>query len=116
MTKSNVTRAVLAVVTAVLLASCVETGVQKTLPAGTVLRVEMLETVSSGTNKPGDRVVAQVVDPIEIDGVVVVPAGSEVTGTVVDVVPRKKIGGRPKLGLEFTNLDPPSGSALAIRA
>ena len=101
---------------AVGLPSCTGSAVQRTLPAGTVLRVEMLETVSSGTHQPGDPVVAQVVDPVELDGVVVIPAGSQVEGTVTDVVRRKKIGGKPKLAVEFTSLNPAAGEPLAIRA
>lgn len=91
-------------------------SVVKTIPSGTVLTVEMLETVSSKTSNPGDHFAARVVDPVSVDGKVVIQSGSTVTGTVVEAIPLKKIGGRAKLRLEFTSLDPKSGDETPIQA
>lgn len=87
-----------------------------TVPAGTRMRVEVLETLASNKNQSGDRFSARVIDGVVIDGRTVIPAGSEVSGVVTQAVPLKKIGGRAKLGLEFTTVDPPSGSSSPIKA
>jgi hypothetical protein len=45
-----------------------------------------------------------------------IPAGSEVEGSVTEVVPLKKIGGQPQIVLSFDTLELPSGDTVAIRA
>ena len=53
-----------------------------TVPAGTLLRVRLQNTVGSDTSRVEDPVRGQLVDPIVVDGQTVVPAGSAVTGLV----------------------------------
>jgi hypothetical protein len=85
-----------------------------TVPAGTVLVVELSETLSSARNQPGDSFSGRIVDPVEMDGEVVIDAGSQVTGRVTEAVRSKKIGGRSRLALEFTSLELPSGEEAPI--
>jgi len=49
------------------------------------------------------------------DGLVAIPAGSRVHGSVIGVVPQKKIGGQAKLALGFERLDLPSGDSVTIQ-
>src|SRR5262247_3296774 len=85
--------------------------VDKTVPAGTPVTLELVDGVSSAGNKPGDAVTARVVGDIVLDGAPVVPAGSTVTGRVAQARGLKKIGGRALLSLEFTAVDTPTGTA-----
>ena len=85
-----------------------------TVPAGTQLVVELADGVSSTNSQLGDIFSARVVEPVSMNGEVVIEAGSQVTGRVTQAVRSKKIGGRARLGLEFTGLELPSGEASTI--
>jgi type IV secretory pathway VirB10-like protein len=88
-----------------------------TVPSGTVMRVEFLESLSSQTSEPGDIFRARVSSDVTADGgQVVIPAGSEVVGVVGEAVPLRKVGGQAKLTLKFTDLVLPSGSTVPIHA
>ena len=87
-----------------------------TVPSGTQLVVELQEGVSSAENQIGDVINARVVEPVSMNGEVVIEAGSQVTGRVTQAVRSKKIGGRARLGLELTGLELPSGETSTISA
>jgi outer membrane lipoprotein SlyB len=87
-----------------------------TVPSGTVLIVEFLQTLSSNGSRSGDRFTAQIVEPVLLDGAVAIAAGSTVSGRVVDVQQAKRFGGRAQLNLEFTTLRLASGSERPIAA
>jgi hypothetical protein len=90
--------------------------VEVTVPSGTVLDVRFDETVSSASSSTGDRFSATVVDGVTIDGKTAIAAGSTVTGRVVEAVGSKRIGGRARLNLEFTALQPDSGDEVPLSA
>jgi ribosome maturation factor RimP len=72
-----------------------------TIPAGTKVSVRLGEAVSSETSTPGDIVGATLADPVTVDGVQVLPAGSAVRGKVTAVQPAGKVKGRASLALAF---------------
>jgi hypothetical protein len=86
-----------------------------TIPATTPLEVEFLDAASSETSQLGDPVRAVVARDVIRDGLVAIPAGSRVHGSVIGVVPQKKIAGQAKLALSFERLDLPSGEQVAIQ-
>ncbi len=88
----------------------------KTLPAGTLVDLIILDGRSSETSKPGDSFRARVAQDISRDGVVVVPAGSVVRGEVTEAVPLKKIGGTAKVALRFSEIELTTGSSVPIEA
>jgi len=88
---------------------------EKTVPTGTRLDVQLLDTVSSASSSPGDTVRAQVNEDVVLDGKVVIPAGSTVSGTVAEARGLKVIGGRSRLRVEFNSVELPSGET-PIRA
>ena len=55
-----------------------------TVPAGTKLRVALLEAVSSDKSRPGDQFTASLAEPIVMDGKTVFAKGTRVRGRVVD--------------------------------
>jgi hypothetical protein len=76
------------------------------LPADTVLRVRLNDTVSSDSNRVGDHFMATVDDTS-------LPEGTRVEGVVIGVT--KADSDRPgKLGLDFRTLQLPSGRRIAI--
>jgi outer membrane protein with glycine zipper len=87
-----------------------------TVPAGTTLKVELLETVSSQTSQVGDSVRARVSGSVHEDGVNAIPAGSEVIGVVSDAQALRRVGGRARLAIDFTELVLPSGQTVPISA
>ncbi|HEX9669298.1 MAG TPA: glycine zipper domain-containing protein [Thermoanaerobaculia bacterium] len=87
-----------------------------TVPAGTTLEVELLETVSSQTSQVGDSVRARVSGSVHEDGVNAIPAGSEVIGVVSDAQALRRVGGRARLAIDFTELVLPSGQTVPISA
>jgi hypothetical protein len=75
-----------------------------TIPTGTALRVRLDTTVASNTSRVEDRVYGRLVDPVVIDGRTVVPAGSQVVGSVVIADRSHRVKGRASLALRFNEL------------
>lgn len=86
-----------------------------TVPAGSQVPVSLSQTLSSHESQAGQPFQAQVVQDIAEDGVVVIPQGSTVYGTVTQAQ-RPKIGGRAKLSLSFDSVELPSGENLPLSA
>jgi hypothetical protein len=64
------------------------------IPAGTVVRVELTEALSSKTSARGQTFALRLVEPIVVDGQTVVAAGAVGGGEVIDARPAG-FGGRP---------------------
>jgi type IV secretory pathway VirB10-like protein len=91
--------------------------VEATLRPGTILEIEMVETLSSETSRVGDTFSARLARDIFTDeGILAVPAGSEIRGEVIEVTPLKRIGGQASLGVAFTELVPPIGPPIGLKA
>jgi hypothetical protein len=86
------------------------------VPAGSEIEVELLDTLSSGTNQVGDPVRARLVGGLFADGQRVAPAGAEVWGTVTEVVPLKKFGGQPQISMAFESLGVGNGDSVPVLA
>lgn len=91
-------------------------AVAVTVPVGTAFEVEFLGSVASNTSRVGDTFRVRVSRDIVVDGEVAILGGSEVVGRVTEAVPLRKVGGRARLGLEFTDVVLPSGSTIPIEA
>jgi len=86
------------------------------VPAGTSFEVEFTKGLASNASSVGDTFRARVVSDLRLDGVVAIPAGSEVLGVVTDAVGARRIGGKARLTVKFTDLVLPSGSTLPVHA
>src|SRR5512147_1363667 len=75
-----------------------------TIPEGTVLHVRLDTTVASNTSHVEDQVYGRLVNAIVINRRTVVPAGSQVVGSVVGARPSAKVKGRASLALRFYEL------------
>ena len=61
---------------------------QVTLPAGTVVTVRLGNAVGSKLSTNGYHFSATIARPVEVDGKVVLPAGAEALGKVLEAVPQ----------------------------
>jgi hypothetical protein len=86
------------------------------LPAATEMVVELTDTLSSNFNLIGDTVRGLIVEDVVRRRRVVIPAGSEIVGSVVDVNSDQKIGGQARLAVRFDEVRTLSGSQIAIQA
>jgi hypothetical protein len=75
-----------------------------TLPAGTVLRVRLDNSVGSDLSRVEDRVSGHLVRPIVLNGKTVVAADAPVNGIVTQAIRSGKVKGRARLGLRFQSL------------
>jgi hypothetical protein len=72
--------------------------------AGTVLPVRLQDMVTTKTAQPEDRVVAILEENVSVDGKIVLPAGSEVYGSVVTAERSGRVKGRAHLVVAFNQI------------
>lgn len=87
-----------------------------TLPSGTVIVTTLENTINTGKNHVGDPVHLRTTEPVHVDGVLVVPTGSTIRGTVTHVDPAGRVAGGAELTLRFTELILANGKSYAIDA
>jgi hypothetical protein len=75
------------------------------IPAGTIVRVQTIDTVDSAVNKAGETFRATLATPIVIKNDVVVPAGADLDLQLVDASSAGRIKGRSGLTLQLSRLD-----------
>ena len=78
-----------------------------TLPAGTVLPVELTTTVGSATSNVEDAVRGTLRKAVVVEGVQAFPAGTAVSGHVTAAERSAKVKGRARIAFRFTTIDPP---------
>lgn len=74
------------------------------IPAGTIIPVRMTQTLDSGTTQPDTRFTGALAAPITVDGEVALPAGSPVSGRVVNVHDAGHFSGNSMLSVELTSI------------
>lgn len=75
-----------------------------TVPAGSVLTVRLIDSLDSSRNRVGDTFRATLDSPIRAGGEVVIPAGLDVEGRVVEASNAGKYTGHAELALELSKL------------
>jgi BON domain len=74
------------------------------VPAGTVLTVKVSEGLGSKTSQTGDTFLATLAQPVSVGEKRVIPAGSTVTGRVVNAKAKGRFKGEGELSLTLTNI------------
>jgi hypothetical protein len=74
------------------------------VPAGTQLLVRMIDTVDSSKNAVGSRFAAVLETNLEVDGIVVAPAGTKVYGRLAQAKQAGRMAGKSELELELTEV------------
>jgi hypothetical protein len=75
-----------------------------TLAEGTVLKVRTTNTISTKTHHAGDKFEANLEEPIEQGGRILVPKGARVEGKVVESDEGGRVKGRAELAVALTQL------------
>jgi type IV secretion system protein VirB10 len=84
------------------------------VPKGTVIPVELVNSISTKNIKPGDNVYARTIFPITVNNTIVIPVGSSVRGVIKETERPGRVKGKASLTLSFQTLVLPSGVTLAI--
>jgi type IV secretory pathway VirB10-like protein len=83
--------------------------------AGTPITVALSSALSSKTAQPGDSFEATVASNVVVNGRVVVPTGTRISGNVTEVISgSNSIGAVPALGLKFNQLELEDGQIVPI--
>jgi hypothetical protein len=85
-----------------------------TLNQGSSIPIRLTADIDSGTAKVGQVVTGEVTQDVSADGVIVVPAGSRVNGSVTLVQPAKHFGGQAAVTVQFASIDLPGGRTVPV--
>jgi peptidoglycan hydrolase-like protein with peptidoglycan-binding domain len=85
-----------------------------TLPADTVISVQMNTTLSSRTSHVGDKFIATVTVPVYVNGQTVIPAGSVIEGRVTQVTPARRMSRSGMIAIDFDDLIFPNGTRVDL--
>ncbi len=83
---------------------------------GTHIPLSLINSVSTKHSALGDRVYMETVFPILVDGAIVIPPGSYVSGTVTQIKRPGRVKGKGELFLRFDSLTLPNGVTRDFRA
>jgi hypothetical protein len=91
------------------------------IPAGTVITVRIGEAIGSKISEAGQTFTATVANPIEVDGVAVIPTGAPASGVVVDAKSLGRFKGAASLQVKLTSItvngaDRPIDTSSIVRA
>lgn len=87
-----------------------------TVPAGTHIPLSLINSLNTKSSGEGDRVYLQTSFPITVEGRIVIPRGSFVSGTVTEVKRPGKLKGKGEIFLRFDSLTLPNGVTRDFRA
>ena len=74
------------------------------LPSGTVITVQMIDSIDSDVTQAGEKFQASLDDPLVVDGRTVVERGADVTVQVVRVEQSGKFAGRDEVALKLFDI------------
>jgi len=86
------------------------------LREGTLLKTKMMDTLSTASTMRGTKFRAELTEPIERDGRVIIPVGSILEGQVTEVRSGRPITGSALLHLETRDVTLPDGTHYIVHA
>lgn len=86
------------------------------VPVGTHLPLVLHNGVSTRNAKPGDPIYLETLFPILVDGHIVIPAGSYVSGDITEAKRPGRVKGRGEIMLRLNNMILPNGYAVSLLA
>jgi hypothetical protein len=81
-----------------------------------VINIRLNESISSQTLQVGETVTATVESPLVKNGQVVLPSGSELSGSVLAVRPARRVGQHGELDIRFYTATAPNGQRTSLNA
>jgi len=91
-------------------------GVRPSVPIGTIIPLEIKNTINSRTAYVGEAVYCETIYPVTEGDRIVIPAHSYVKGTVTDVVRPGHVKGKAQLSLRFESITLPDGMTRSVQA
>ena len=88
----------------------------RSLPAGTAMKIKLQTTLATYTSKQGDTFTGRVTEPVALDGKTILPVGTTVEGTVGKVAEPRRIEGRPTIALFPHTVILPDGTRYNLNA
>ena len=87
-------------------------------PSGARFEATLVSTLSSEINRVGDLVNATVSSPLVVGSDIVIPAGSQIVGQVINAIPAKRFmaGAGGVLEVRFTSIQTPDGQRYPLSA
>jgi hypothetical protein len=86
------------------------------VPVGTHLPLVLHNGVSTRSAHPGDPIYLETLYPILVDGRIVIPAGSYVSGEITEAKRPGRVKGRGEIMLRLTNMILPNGYQVSLLA
>jgi hypothetical protein len=86
------------------------------VPGGTHIPLVLHNAISTRSARPGDPVYFETLFPVMIDGHVVIPAGSYMSGEVTDAKRAGRVKGRAELGIKLTTIILPNSYMVNLNA
>jgi hypothetical protein len=86
------------------------------VPGGTHIPLVLHNAVSTRSARPGDPVYFETLFPVMIDGHVVIPAGSYMSGEVTEAKRAGRVKGRAELGIKLTTIILPNSYMVDLNA
>src|SRR5271163_1054797 len=86
------------------------------VPGGTHIPLVLHNAVSTRSARPGDPVYFETLFPVLIDGRVVIPAGSYMSGEVTESKRAGRVKGRAELGIKLTTMILPNAYMVNLNA
>ena len=84
------------------------------LSEGTVISVQLLQDISSGSANTGDVLMFETLEPVIVADKIVVPKGAKVAGKVTEAVEKKGLGKAGKLNFSIDYLNLPNGKTVKL--
>ena len=78
-------------------------------PTGSVVHARLVSALSSATAKTGDPVEALITEPLVVSDHLILPEGSVIKGSVIEVQPARRLGHNGQLRILFHQVAPPNG-------
>ncbi len=78
-------------------------------PSGSVVHARLVTPLSSATSKKGDKVEALITQPLVVSDHLILPEGSIIRGTVMQVQPARRMAKNGQLRILFREVAPPDG-------
>src|SRR6202034_3890332 len=86
------------------------------VPGGTHIPLVIHNAISTRSARPGDPVYFETLFPVLIDGKVVIPAGSYMSGEVTEAKRAGRVKGRAELGIKLTTMILPNAYMVNLNA
>ncbi len=83
---------------------------------GTTVKLRLSETISSAEAKTGQQVPFEVIEDVTVQGVTVIPKGTQALATVTDAEPKKRMGRGGKLDVNVDSTRLVDGEKVQLRA